>query len=402
MTSIASTSRDFPVVSAPASRTAEVRPHVPKVFSLGRLWAMARKEAIQLRRDARSLGLAFALPLVMLVLFGYAITTNVQNITTAIVDRDHTPQSRALVSAFGESNYFMVKYTPATSEGVEELIDLAKVRVVIVIPERFSVDLEAGRAAPVELLLDGSDAKTANVARGYADAIARTFSRNAQVNSRTLPAPVTAEGRVWYNETLDSASMIVPGLIAVIMSIISAMLTSLTISREWERGTMEQLAATPVSRVEVILGKLVPYLAIGLIDVALAVIVGVFVFDVPFRGNLLTFALGTFVFLFGVMGLGTLLSVNLKSQLLASQAAIFATYMPALLFSGFMYTISNMPVVLQWISSVVPARYYVTFTRGVFLKGNGIDVLWPAILGLTLYAMFTVILSIKKFKKELA
>ena len=393
--------QDFPIVTRPVSRTAEWHAHVPKTFSIARLWAMARKETIQLRRDARSLGLAFVLPLIMLVLFGYAITTDVQNITTAIVDRDHTPESRALTAAFSKSNYFMVKYTPETSEGVEKLIDLAKVRVVVVIPERFSVDLKAGRPAPVELLLDGSDAKTANVARGYADAIARTYSQNAQLTSRVGPAPVQAEGRVWYNETLDSATMIVPGLIAVIMSIISAMLTSLTVSREWERGTMEQLAATPVSRSEVILGKLVPYLGIGLIDVAIAVIVGVFVFDVPFRGNLLTFALGTTVFIIGVLGLGTLLSTKLKTQLLASQAAIFATYMPALLFSGFMYTLSNMPPVLQWISSVVPARYYVSFTRGVFLKDNGLDVLWPAILGLTIYAFFTVTMSIKNFKKEL-
>ncbi|HUQ80157.1 MAG TPA: ABC transporter permease [Gemmatimonadaceae bacterium] len=400
MTSISIT-RDFPVPSRPASRTAELHTHVVKSFSLVRLWAMARKEAIQLRRDARSLGLAFVLPLIMLILFGYAITTDVQNITTAVVDRDHTPESRALTSAFSGSNYFKVKYTPATSEGVEELIDLAKVRVVIVIPERFSVDLKGGRPAPVELLLDGSDAKTANVARGYADAIARTYSQNARVVAKTGPPPVQAQGRVWYNETLDSRAMIVPGLIAVIMSIISAMLTSLTISREWERGTMEQLAATPVSRAEVILGKLVPYLAIGLIDVAVAVLVGVFVFDIPFRGNLLTFALGTTVFLIGVLGLGTLLSTTLKSQLLATQAAIFATYLPALLFSGFMYTVSNMPVALQWISAVVPARYYVTFTRGVFLKGNGLAVLWPAIVGLAIYAGFMVAMSIRNFRKEL-
>jgi ABC-2 type transport system permease protein len=400
MTSISIT-QDFPVPARPASRTAEWHAHVPKSFSIARLWAVARKEAIQLRRDARSLGLAFVLPVIMLVLFGYAITTDVEHITTAIVDRDHTPKSRALVSAFSESNYFLVKATPATDEGVEKLIDLAKVRVVIVIPERFSVDLEAGRAAPVELLLDGSDAKTANVARGYADAIARTFSQNAAVVAPRGPVPVVAQGRVWYNETLDSAAMIVPGLIAVIMSIISAMLTSLTVSREWERGTMEQLAATPVSRAEVILGKLVPYLVIGLIDVAIALIVGIFVFQVPFRGSFLTFALGTTVFLVGVLGLGTLLSTGLKSQLLASQAAIFATYLPALLFSGFMYTLSNMPIVLQWISRVVPARYYVSFTRGVFLKGNGLDVLWPAIVGLAIYAGFTVAMSIKNFKKEL-
>jgi drug efflux transport system permease protein len=401
MTSISIT-QEFPVPTArPASETAERVKHVPKAFSVVRLWAIARKEGIQLRRDARSLGLAFVLPVIMLILFGYAITTDVEHITTAIVDRDHSPESRALTSAFSGSNYFLVKYTPQTSQGVEELIDLAKVRVVIVIPERFSADLKSGRAAPVELLLDGSDAKTATVARGYADAIARTYSQNATIVPRRGPAPVQAEGRVWYNETLDSAAMIVPGLIAVIMSIISAMLTSLTVSREWERGTMEQLAATPVSRAEVILGKLVPYLVIGLIDVAIAVIVGVYVFDVPFRGNLLTFTLGTTVFLVGVLGLGTLLSTSLKSQLLASQAAIFATYLPALLFSGFMYTISNMPVVLQWISQAVPARYYVSFTRGVFLKGNGLDVLWPAILGLSFYAMLTVAFSIKNFKKEL-
>jgi len=400
MTSISIT-QDFPVPARPASKTAEMHAHVPKIFSMTRLWAIARKEAIQLRRDARSLGLAFVLPVIMLILFGYAITTDVEHITTAIVDRDHTPESRALTSAFSESNYFMVRYTPATSEGVEDLIDLAKVRVVIVIPERFSADLKSGRAAPVELLLDGSDAKTANVARGYADAIARTFSQNAMVSPKTGPVPVQVEGRVWYNETLDSAAMIVPGLIAVIMSIISAMLTSLTVSREWERGTMEQLAATPVSRAEVILGKLVPYLVIGLIDVAIALIVGIFVFGVPFRGNLVTFALGTTVFLIGVLGLGTLLSTGLKSQLLASQAAIFATYLPALLFSGFMYTLSNMPAVLQWISRVVPARYYVSFTRGVFLKGNGLDVLWPAIVGLAIYAGFTVAMSIRNFKKEL-
>src|SRR5215207_9323491 len=398
MTSI---TQDFPVVSAPASRTAEMHVHLGKAFSITRLWAMARKEFIQLRRDARSLGLAFVLPLVMLILFGYAITTDVQNITTAIVDRDHTPESRALTSAFAGSSYFTVKYTPATSEGVEELIDLAKVRVVIVIPERFSVDLMSGRPAPVELLLDGSDAKTANVARGYADAIARTYSRNTMIVAKHGPPAVQVEGRVWYNETLDSASMIVPGLIALIMSIISAMLTSLTVAREWERGTMEQLAATPVSRSEVILGKLVPYLVIGLIDVAVAVIVGISVFEIPFRGNLLTFALGTTVFLIGVLGLGMLLSTSLKSQLLASQAAIFATYLPALLFSGFMYTLSNMPTALQWISRVVPARYYVSFTRGVFLKGNGLDVLWPAIAGLSVYAAGTVALSIRNFKKEL-
>jgi ABC-2 type transport system permease protein len=376
----------------------------PTPFGLNgqRLWAIARKEFLQLRRDARSLALAFVLPLLMLILFGYAITTDVENIQAAVVDRDHTPQSRQLAEAFARSGYFTIVRTPATSGELDALIDKGTVRVGLVIPERFASELASGRTSVVELLLDGSDAKTANVARGYADAIARTFSRNAAVQIPGDGAPLRAESRVWYNETLDSASMIVPGLIAVIMSIIAAMLTSLTIAREWERGTMEQLAATPVSRAEVILGKLAPYLGIGLIDVAVALVVAVTIFDVPFRGSLLLFALATTLFLIGVLGLGIFISSMLKSQLLATQAALFATYMPALLFSGFMYTISNMPVPLQLISRVVPARYFVSVSRGLFLKGVGIDVLWPALAGLTLYATVTVTLSIRMFRKELA
>lgn len=362
---------------------------------------MARKEFLQLRRDKRSLALAFVLPLVMLVLFGYAITTDVENIQAAVVDRDHTPESRQFTEAFARSGYFTIVEAPASEGAIDALIDKGTIRVGLVIPERFSADLRAGRNAAVELRLDGSDAKTANVARGYADAIARTFSENMSVRVHGEP-PLTAETRVWYNETLDSASMIVPGLIAVIMSIIAAMLTSLTIAREWERGTMEQLAATPVSRTEVILGKLVPYLGIGLIDVAVALIVAVVVFDVPFRGSLLVFSLATTLFLIGVLGLGIFISSTLKSQLLATQAALFATYMPALLFSGFMYTISNMPVFLQFVSRIVPARYFVSISRGLFLKGVGLEVLWPAIAGLALYALATVTFSVKQFKKELA
>ena len=372
-----------------------------RVFSASRLWAIARKEMLQLRRDTRSLGLAFVLPLILLILFGYAITTDVQRIQSAVVDRDRTPESRALVAAFARSGYFTVAHTPASSDDLERLIDLGKVRVAMVIPERFAADLAAGRLAPVELVLDGSDAKTANVARGYADAIAREFSSKVMLTGGARTPAVRAESRVWYNQTLDSRTTIVPGLIAVIMSIISAMLTSLTIAREWERGTMEQLAATPVSRVEVILGKLFPYLVIGLLDVAVAVLVAVFVFEVPFRGSLALFAFGTMMFLIGVLGLGILISSALKSQLLATQASLFATYMPALLFSGFMFTLSSMPVFLQWVSRLIPARYYVSFTRGIFLKGSGFDVLWPALLGLTIYATFILLFSIRSFRKEL-
>ncbi|AHG93018.1 export ABC transporter permease (plasmid) [Gemmatirosa kalamazoonensis] len=364
-----------------------------------RLLAVARKEVIQLRRDPRSLGLAFLLPLLLLVLFAYAITTDVTDIRAAVVDHSRSPESRALVAAFARSGYFSVTETPATDRDANTLVERGAVRVALVIPERYAPDLAAHRGAPVELLLDGSDAKTATTARGYADAIVRSHSARLSVSGR--PA-LRAESRVWYNETLDSKTMIVPGLIGVIMSIIAAMLTSLTVAREWERGTMEQLAATPVGRGEVILGKLLPYLVIGLVDVLVALAVGVYGFGVPFRGSVPLFLLASTIFLLGVLGLGIMLSCKLRTQLLATQAAIFATYMPALLLSGFMFTIDNMPAPLRLASRVVAARYFVELTRGIFLKASGVDVLWPSLVGLALYAAATIALSVRSFRKELA
>jgi ABC-2 type transport system permease protein len=371
-------------------------------FSIGRMLAMASKEWIQIRRDGRSLGLAFALPAILLYLFGVAITTDVTNIKMAVLDRDHSVRSRALIDAFGQSGYFDVYRALTRAEEAGGLIDRGVVRMVLVIPERFAVDLDAGRPAPVEVILDGSDAKTANVARGYADAIARTFSLKVLLHDQGMRTPLQAESRVWFNETLDSKAMVTPGLIAVIMSIIAAMLTSLTIAREWERGTMEQLASTPVGRAEVVFGKLLPYLGIALIDVLIAVLCCRFLFEVPFRGSYLLYGISSVVFLTGVLGLGILLSSALKSQLLAVQASIFATYMPALLLSGFFYSLSSMPKFLQLVSQLIPARYFVSITRGLFLRGIGLEIIWPPLLGLTLFATAMVTLSIRTFRKELA
>jgi ABC-2 type transport system permease protein len=371
-------------------------------FNRHRLRAIAWKECLQLGRDGRSLALAFVLPVILLVLFGSAITTDVKDIRMAVLDRDHTVASRALIDAFGQSGYFSIRRVMTRAEEAAGLIDRNVVRAVLVIPERFAADLNSGRSAPVELIVDGSDAKTATVAIGYADAITGTYSGNIQLASRRAIPAVQAESRVWYNETLDGRAMIVPGLIALIMSIIAAMLTSLTIAREWERGTMEQLAATPVGRAEVIFGKLLPYLGIALVDVAVALVFCVYLFDVPFRGSLILFGLASFIFLVGVLGLGILISAVLKSQVLATQAAISATYLPTLLLSGFFFAVGSMPVLLQTISRLIPARYYVSITRAVFLRGTGFEVLWPTLLGLTLYATFVIGMSIRSFRKELA
>jgi ABC-2 type transport system permease protein len=249
--------------------------------------------------------------------------------------------------------------------------------------------------------LDGADANTATIALNYASAILARYSRDVVLAGQHLAIPVSAEPRVWYNPTLASRNMIVPGLIAVIMSIIAAMLTALTIAREWERGTMEQLAATPVGRLDVVFGKLLPYVAIGLIDVAITVIAGILIFHVPFRGDVLLLAVMTLLFLIGALGLGIFISAILKSQVLATQAAMVATYMPALLLSGFLFDIRSMPVVLKAVTFIVPAKYYIAVTRGVLLKGVGVEVLWVQAISMMIFATVGLGLATVAFHKRI-
>ena len=371
-------------------------------MSLSRLWAVARKEAIQLRRDPRSLGLAFVLPAFMLLFFGYAITMDVRHIRLSVLDQSRSQESRQLVEAFLASGYFELAGHLERYGDMDEELGTGRARLVLVIPPEFQPDLAAGRRAQIQVLLDGGDANTATIAQNYAEAIVTGFAVDLVLRGRRLSLPVVAESRAWYNETLESRNMIVPGLVAVIMSIIAALLTALTIAREWERGTMEQLAATPVHRNEVVLGKLLPYVAIGMLDVGVAFLVGATVFGVPMRGNVALLTVLTLAFLVGALGLGMFISATVKSQVLATQAAILATYMPALLLSGFIFTIATMPMVLRAITYVVPARYYVTVTRGILLKGVGIDVLWPQGLAMILFATVGLGLAIRAFKKELA
>jgi ABC-2 type transport system permease protein len=371
-------------------------------MNLTRLLAMSRKEAIQLRRDPRSLAMAFLLPVALIVFFGYAISFDVKNIEMAVLDESNTESSRSLVRSFASSGYFDIREYPASYSEVGRLLQLGKVKIALVIPPGFYPDLTAGRGAQVQILLDGSDANTASIAQNYAAAIATRFSTDVVLKGRRVVLPVEAESRVWYNETLESRNMIVPGLVAVIMSIIAAMLTALTIAREWERGTMEQLAATPVHRLEVVIGKLLPYVAIGLFDVALAIIAGRVIFDVPLRGNLLLLSGLTFLFLLGALCFGMFISAAVKTQVLATQVALQTTYLPAILLSGFMFSISTMPVALQAVTYIVPARYYVTVTKGIFLKGVGPGVLWVEGLAMIVYAVVGLGLAIRSFRKELA
>jgi len=371
-------------------------------MSLSRLLAISRKEAIQLRRDPRSLILAFLLPLSLILFFGYAITFDVNSIEMAVLDQSNTESSRLLTESFVRSGYFRILEYPTRYGDVQRLLDSGRVRLVLIIPPDFNRNLRRSRGAEVQILLDGADANTATIAQNYAAAIVSRYSSQVLLGGQVLRLPVEAESRIWYNETLESQNMIVPGLVAVIMSIIAAMLTALTIAREWERGTMEQLAATPVHRLEVVLGKLLPYVIIGLFDVALAVAAGLFIFGVPFHGSwLLLFGL-TLLFLLGALSLGMFISAAVKSQVLATQVAIIATYLPALLLSDFIFSIDNMPIWLQAITYIVPARYYVTVTKGIFLKGIGPGVLWIEGFAMIIFAIVGLSLAIRSFKKELA
>ena len=371
-------------------------------MTLHRTLAIARKEVVQLSRDPRSLALGFLIPPLLIVFFGTAITFDVDDIRLAVWDADRTQTSSRLVDAFVASGYFRVvdrleRYPDAT-----ESLQSGDALAVLAIPRGFARDLAAGGPAPLQLLVDGSDANTATIAIEYARAIATAFSVRVTLAGREpQPALVTAS-RVWYNPSLESRNMVVPGLIAVILSILAALLTALTIAREWERGTMEQLVSTPVTRLEIVTGKLLPYLTIGVLDVLLAVAIGTRLFDVPFRGSLALLVVMTIVFLLSALGFGMFLSAALKSQVLATQFAMVATYIPALLLSGFIFAIANMPRALQLATYLFPARYYVTLTKAIFLKGVGPDVLWRQGLPLAALAALAIGATVLAFRKEVA
>ena len=368
-------------------------------FSLMRLAALIKKEFIHIRRDPRSLAMAFLMPLILLVLFGYAITMDINNLNIAVYDQDKSAASRDYVERFRASGYFTVVAVVQNYREARQLIDAGKVHLTLVIPRHFARDLEQRRTTQVQVLADGTDANTATVALGYVEAITSRFNE-AQLGT-ALELAVDNRLRVWYNPELKSRWFIIPGLIAVIMSVITALLTSLTVAREWESGTMEQLIATPVQPVELFLGKITPYFVIGVADVLISVVMGVWVFGVPLRGSF-AFLLGvSAVFLIGGLSLGILISTVAKSQLVASQVAMVATFLPAFLLSGFLYSIDNMPRPLQIITHLIQARYYVEVLKNIFLKASPPGYLLSEIVFLTAFALVVFAVALRKFHKKI-
>lgn len=368
-------------------------------MKLIRVKAIARKEIIQILRDPISLALAFLMPAMLLFIYGYAITFDVDRITTVVYDMDKSSQSRELVDQFEKSGYFTVlSYLDNYSE-IDRFIDSGKAQVALSIPVDFSRHLVTGKEAPVEVILDGGNSNTANIALGYVSAIAAQYAR--RMEGGPIRPVIDARNRVWYNTELKSRNFIIPGLIAVIMAVIIALLISLTVAREWDRGTMEQLISTPLKTQELIIGKLAPYFLIGFIDTLLSMLMATVFFGVPLRGSPALLLFLSSIFLFGGLSFGILISIVAKTQPIACQLAMLTSFLPAFMLSGFLFTIENMPVPLQITTYFFPARYFVTILKGIFLKGSTLQLLLPETLLLTVFAALMYFIANKAFLKRI-
>ena len=372
-----------------------------------RILAMTRKEVIQIRRDPLSLMIIIAMPIIQLLIFGYGVNLDVKHIPLCVYDRDGTQTSQDLLKHFQATDYFDIVRVSENYRDVVYNIDQGVCTVAIVIPPQFSENLRSSGQASVQAILDASDNNTASIGMGYSDAVIQSYSAQIQLDwqqghglAAGVPA-ITFQPRTWFNEDLQSMANFIPGVVALVMAVVGAFLTSLTIAREWERGTMEQLVSTPVRRLEIEIGKLFPYFVIGIADTALCGGTAFWWFGVPFRGSWVVFYGCSILFLTVVLSLGYFISVTAKSQLGACQLALLATFLPTFLLSGFIFPIDQMPIVVQWITAILPARYYVTILRNVFLKGTEVQLLMPQIVALGIIATILVILATRSFEKRL-
>jgi ABC-2 type transport system permease protein len=366
-------------------------------MNLRRLSAVARKETLHLLRDWRSLTLALAIPLLLILLYGYALTLDLRQVPTVIWDQSRTPESRELLSMFHHSPYFAVKGYRGDYDGLQQALDRGVAMVALVVPSDFAAKVRAAKPVKIQIIGDGSDANTSRLALNYAANIGAIYAREIgseqmQLKGRgELKQPVEIRQRSWYNPGLRSQNVLIPGIIALVMIVVAALLTSTTVAKEWEMGTMEQLISTPLRGPELIFGKVFPYFCIGLIDVSLAVLMGKWIFDVPIVGNAGLLFLMSSIFLTGALFFGLTLSIRLKSQVLANQLAIIVGFLPTLILSGFVFAIENMPVPLQFLTYIVPARYFIAILRGIYLKGIGLEILWLDALFLSIYALIMMV-----------
>jgi len=366
-----------------------------------RTGAVAAKETAHAVRDPRTLYLVLGMPLVLLLIFGFGISFDIEEVPIAVIDEDGSAASRAVERSLTAGREFVVAARPGDPAAVDRLFRRRAVSAALVVPRGFGRDEAAGRPTALQWLVDGSDGVGAQNVLGSATAALRAAAlRRASAEAGAAAAPLGARVRLLFNPALRSAVFFVPGLMAFILYVVGILLTALTIAREEERGNLEQIFATPVGRLEVLLGKLLPYLALGALQALLVLAFGMSVFDVPLRGSLGVLGLGTLLFLAGALAQGLFLSTVAGSQQVATQIGAISSLLPGILLSGFVFPIDNMPAILRWIASIFPVRYYVDLLRGVLLRGNGFDALGGDFLGLGVFCVAAVALATLRFRRR--
>jgi ABC-2 type transport system permease protein len=371
-----------------------------------KIHAIIRKETYHLMRDFRSLYLAFFIPLLLILLFGYALSLDVENIPMLVVDHDNTEMSRDIIRRLSVSSYFNLMGRVSDTRELVRRLDKNATSVGVVIPSGFTENMRSGRKSPLQVIIDGSDPNYAGLTRSYINTFLSEYNRKQlaiflnRQGKEGIKVPVEGRIRVWFNEDLESKNFIVPGITAIIIMIVGAMLTSLVIAREYENGTMETILSLPVTGVEFLIGKAVPYFFIGLIDVLIAVLMGQLLFGVVMKSSFWLMVLASTLYLNVALSIGLLISTLTKSQLVANQMAILVTYLPSLLLSDFVFPIVNMPSILQKITYIVPATYYIDILSGLYLRNLAFLDLWPNYFVLFLMFALLSFSNVKLLQKE--
>jgi ABC-2 type transport system permease protein len=372
------------------------------VAQLRRLKALFGKEFRQVVRDPSSILIAFVLPAILLFLFGYAVSLDVTHIKVGLVVEDSSPEIHSFIVSFTNSRYFDARIA-GDRRIFEPDLALGRIRAIIVVPSDFArKTTREGTSAPIQIITDGSEPNTANLVGGYVQGVLMGWLNEQALDKGVIfRPPIEIQPRLWFNPELESRNFLVPGSMATIMSIIGTLLTALVIAREWERGTMEALMATPVGITELLIGKFVPYFLLGMGSMAVCVFMAVFVFGVPFRGSLLLLGLVTAVFLFDALGLGLLISTVARTQFVASQAALIVSFLPAFILSGFIFDITSMPLPIRMLTHALPPRYFVSCLQTLFLAGNIWAVIWPNVLAMVGFGLLCFVLISRKSVKRL-
>jgi ABC-2 type transport system permease protein len=380
-------------------------PNAPRAPARGgsrtRLRGLLRKEFYQILRDPSSLAIAFLLPLVLLLIFGYGVSLDAEHVPIALVVELPSPDTASFTSGFHQSRYFEPVFPRSLREAEQALLD-RRVMAIVHLRSDFARQLRQPGGAPIQVIVNGVDANTARLVLGYVQGVwQKWLQREALARGETLAMPIQLEQRIWFNSELRSRNFLVPGLIAVIMTLIGALLTAMVMAREWERGTMEALLVTPVTMREVLLGKLIPYFILGMGGMSLSVGMGVWLFGVPLRGSLLVLFGAAALFLLAALGMGLLISTVTKNQFVAGQLAIITTFLPAFILSGFIFDVGSMPPIVQWLTHLLAASYFVAILQTVFLAGNVWSVILPNSLALLLMAALFLGVSRRKLRKRL-